>query len=58
MSGQNAYDRAGPEAQAQYDFLSSAIEFTRICSVRCNVLRGDDDRLSSKEENCISNSTI
>ena len=43
----------------EYDFLTSTIEFTKLCTDKCKVLKGDDDQLHPREQACLStNRTI
>ena len=52
-------DEEKPQVQSDkqrenYDFIFSAIQFTKICAQQCNVLKGNDDRLEDSEEACLS----
>ena len=39
----------------EYDFERSTIEFTNICSSKCNVLKLVNDTLDQNEISCLSN---
>lgn len=45
----------GPRAMTEFDYYHSVIEFTKICSEKCGVLKGKDDKLDNSEINCLSN---
>jgi len=38
----------------EYDWIQATINFTKLCGQKCNVFKGEDDTLDSKEANCLS----
>ena len=49
----SARARLGQQA-IEFDFIEASIAFTKICGQKCNVFKGHDDQLDTKEENCLS----
>jgi len=43
-----------PRSITEFDYFHSVIEFTKICSEKCGVLKGKDDKLDNTEITCLS----